>query len=193
MKKLSILVSMLAMLLTTITASSQTVTLSGSGTDPDGSISAYAWRKVSGPAAGVITSPASAITTVTGLTMGVYQYEFSVTDNQGATGLDTVQITVLAGNIKPKANAGQDQIITLPSSATILRGAATAVDGKITAYKWSKLINNSTIIWSPNSPSTAVSNLRQKGKYSFLLKVTDSKGRIGSDTVNVTVNPRNFN
>lgn len=193
MKKLSILVSMLAMLLTTITASSQTVTLSGSGTDPDGSISGYAWRKVSGPAAGVITSPASAITTVTGLTMGVYQYEFSVTDNQGATGLDTVQITVLAGNIKPKANAGQDQIITLPSSATILRGAATAVDGKITAYKWSKLINNSTIIWSPNSPSTAVSNLRQKGKYSFLLKVTDSKGRIGSDTVNVTVNPRNFN
>lgn len=94
----------------------QTSTLSGTGTDADGTISAYQWRKISGPTGGVITSPSAAVTTVTGLTPGIYQYELTVTDNQGATGTDTVQITVIAGNVKPKANAGADQIITLPST-----------------------------------------------------------------------------
>jgi hypothetical protein len=78
--------------------SAQTVTLTGSGTDADGTVVGYSWRKISGPASGVITNPTSAVTTVTGLTAGVYQYELTVTDNQGATGVDTVQITVLAGN-----------------------------------------------------------------------------------------------
>lgn len=98
-------------------AFSQTATLSGSGTDVDGTITGYSWKKISGPAGGIITSPNSAATTITTLQAGVYQYELTVTDNQGATGADTVQITVLPGNIRPKANAGPDQIITLPSTS----------------------------------------------------------------------------
>jgi hypothetical protein len=106
---------------------SQTTTLSGSGTDQDGTIASYQWRKISGPAGGLITNPAAAVTTVTGLTPGVYLYELTVTDNQGATGADTVQITVIAGNIKPKANAGPDQIITLPSTGSRPRKASQTV------------------------------------------------------------------
>lgn len=94
----------------------QTTTLFGSGTDADGTVASYQWRKISGPAGGTITSPTAAVTTVTGLIAGIYQYELTVTDNQGAAGTDTVQITVIAGNVKPKANAGPDQIITLPST-----------------------------------------------------------------------------
>lgn len=99
----------------------QTTTLSGSGTDADGTIASYQWRKISGPAGGTITSPTAAVTTVTALVAGVYIYELMVTDNQGATGTDTVQITVIAGNVKPKANAGPDQIITLPSTSLKLK------------------------------------------------------------------------
>lgn len=77
----------------TITLPTSTVSLSGSGTDPDGTISAYNWTKISGPS-GTITSATSAATTVTALLQGVYQFQLKVTDNAGATGLDTVQVTV---------------------------------------------------------------------------------------------------
>ena len=79
-----------------ITLPTNTVSLSGSGTDPDGTISSYSWTKISGPAAGTITNATSAATTVTGLVQGVYQFQLKVTDNNGATALDTVQITVNA-------------------------------------------------------------------------------------------------
>ena len=39
-----------------ITLPTSTISLSGSGTDPDGTISAYNWTKISGPSAGTITN-----------------------------------------------------------------------------------------------------------------------------------------
>lgn len=173
------------------TAISQTVTLTGSGTDTDGTIIAYQWRKVSGPATGIITSPNAAVTTVTGLTSGIYLFELTVTDNAGATGTDTVQITVLAGNVKPKSNAGADQIITLPSTSTILRGSAISETGKITAYKWTKIgTGNPGIIVSSTSARTYVVNMYKIGSYPFVLKVTNSNGYTDVDTMKVVVYPK---
>ena len=49
------------------------------------------------------------------LSEGFYLFELTVTDDKGATGKDTVQITVnTAANISPTANAGGDKTITLP-------------------------------------------------------------------------------
>src|SRR6185312_4727022 len=81
----------------TITLPTSQVTLTGSGTDSDGSIGSYSWSKVSGGTA-TITSASSATTTVTGLAAGVYVFRLTVTDNSGATGTDDVQVTV---NIPP--------------------------------------------------------------------------------------------
>ena len=77
----------------TLTLPTSSVSLSGSGSDPDGSIAAYSWTKVSGGAA-TISSPASASTTVTGLTQGSYVFRLTVTDNQGATAFDEVTVVV---------------------------------------------------------------------------------------------------
>lgn len=116
---------LLLILLTFISVSAlaQTATLTGTGTDTDGSIVGYSWRKISGPSGSIIANSSFASTIVSGLQAGIYQFELTVTDNQGATGADTVQITVLAGNVKPKANAGPDQIITLPSTGANLNQA----------------------------------------------------------------------
>lgn len=70
-----------------------TVTLSGSGTDSDGSITGYAWTKISGTG-GTIVSPSSASTSVTGLTAGTYIFMLTVTDNGSATGTDDIMVTV---------------------------------------------------------------------------------------------------
>jgi hypothetical protein len=51
------------------------------------------WRKISGPAAGIIISPASEETLVSGLTTGVYQFQFKVT---GTNGLSNALITTVA-------------------------------------------------------------------------------------------------
>ncbi len=69
-----------------------TVILRGKGTDPDGTIAAYLWTKVSGPTAVVITGSTLATATVTGMATGVYKFELKVTDNKGAIGRDTVTV-----------------------------------------------------------------------------------------------------
>jgi predicted esterase len=80
----------------TITLPTSSVTLNGSGShDNDGTITTYAWTKISGGSA-TITSPSATSTTVTGLTQGTYQFKLTVTDNNSATGADTVQVTVNA-------------------------------------------------------------------------------------------------
>ena len=91
----------------------------------------YSWTKISGPASGTITNSSSAATTVTGLTQGVYQFQLKVTDNNGATAIDTVQVTVNAANIPPTANAGTDQTIKLPTNTCFINGSGTDADGTI--------------------------------------------------------------
>ncbi len=173
-----------------ITLPVSTVTLNGSGSDPDGSISAYQWAKIAGPVQFTITSSNSASTGVTGLVQGVYRFELTVTDNSGATDKDTVQVTVNAAvNQLPAANAGTDQAITLPASTVTLNGSGSDPDGSITAYQWTKISGPVQFsITSASSASTGVTGLVQ-GVYRFELTVTDNSGATARDTMQVTVNP----
>ena len=62
-----------------------------------------------------------------------------VTDNQGATGIDTVNIKVNpANNQTPIAYAGSNQTITLPTNTVALSGSGTDADGTIVSYEWTK-------------------------------------------------------
>ena len=69
-----------------------TFNLKGNGNDPDGNPISFNWRKLSGPAGGTITTPTAAQSTVSGLSMGIYNFELTVTDVLGATSKDTVVI-----------------------------------------------------------------------------------------------------
>src|SRR6185295_5747036 len=79
----------------TITLPVNSVALTGSGSDSDGTISSYLWTKVSGPAAFSIVTANQPQTLVNNLVQGTYQFELKVTDNQGASKADTVFVTVL--------------------------------------------------------------------------------------------------
>jgi hypothetical protein len=86
-----------------ITMPASSVTLTGSATDADGTVTSYQWTRV--PVTGTFVTPAfigsytSPSTVVTNLTEGVYQFELKATDNLGAWSVDTVQITVSPAGI----------------------------------------------------------------------------------------------
>src|SRR5690606_12939646 len=95
----------------TITLPTNSVTLRGTASDPDGSIASYRWSKVSGPSGGS-TSATSATTTVTGLTEGSYVYNLKVTDNKGATASANVTITVKPATTTPPPTGGNYGTVT---------------------------------------------------------------------------------
>ena len=172
-----------------ITLPTNTVNLTGSGNDPDGSISAYLWTKVSGPTAGTITNASLAATSVTALVAGIYKFELRVTDNSGAVARDTMQVTVnAAGNIAPTANAGANQSITLPVNSSTLLGSGNDPDGSISAYLWTKVSGPTAgTITNATAAVSSVTGLVQ-GVYLFELKVTDNSGAVARDTMQLTVN-----
>ncbi|MGZ3861290.1 MAG: carbohydrate-binding protein [Flavisolibacter sp.] len=88
-----------------VTLPSNSVTLSGSANDSDGTIASYKWTVVSGPAGSSFGTPTAASTTVTGLVQGSYTFRLTATDNGGATGSDDVMVTVA-----PQASTGTTRI-----------------------------------------------------------------------------------
>lgn len=91
-------------------------------------------------------------------------------------------------NKQPIANAGTDQVITLPSNTVVLDGTASKdPDGYINLYHWTKIAGYGSIIESPGAPITIIKNL-EGGIYRFVLGVRDNGGLVATDTVEVTVN-----
>lgn len=62
--------------------------------DPDGSIVSYSW---SGP--GIIINPDSAITYVSNLGPGIYEFRLTVKDNKGLTTADLKNVTIVLKNV----------------------------------------------------------------------------------------------
>jgi PKD repeat protein len=98
------------------------VNFTGSGSsDTDGSIQSYQWAFGDGGTAST-ANPSHTYTTG-----GNYTAKLIVTDNDGATGQATVNITVTGAttNQAPVVNAGTDQTITLPTNSVTLNGSVT--------------------------------------------------------------------
>ncbi|MGZ8543807.1 MAG: PKD domain-containing protein, partial [Flavisolibacter sp.] len=93
-----------------------------------------------------------------------------------------------APNMPANVSAGVDKIFNLPTNSTQLAGSATDMDGSITNISWTKISGPSQFSFSsPGSTVTTVSNLAP-GTYTFRLTVTDNKGAVSFDEVNVIVN-----
>jgi len=170
------------------------VSLDGSASsDPDGSISQWLWKKISGPASSLMINPQLPNCKINALVKGVYSFELTVTDNGGLSAKDTVMITVdsvFVTNHPPIAIAGADQTIILPTNTVSLDGSGSSdPDNNISSYQWTKIsgplsfsINNS------NAVQTQVNNFEQ-GIYEFELKITDAGGLVSKDTIRITVFP----
>lgn len=167
------------------------VVLDGSQSfDPDGTIVAFSWALVGGPAQAVISMP-NAQQTLAQLTgPGVYQFELTITDDRGATARDSVLVTVTsaAAPCGPIAQAGRDVLVLWPAdNATLDGSASSSPDGAIIAWGWEQV--GGPAAGSAQGHDRARLSLTglARGVYRFRLTVTDGRGRSGSDEVLVTV------
>jgi len=68
--------------------------------DPDGFVSSYKWRQLSGPSSAFFACTTCSATNISNLANGTYKLEVEVTDNLGAKTKDTLQV-MEAGSILP--------------------------------------------------------------------------------------------
>lgn len=122
-----------------LVAGTTTTTLSGSGSDPNGTPVTFSWTKLSGPAA-TISNTTIASPVITGLTNG-NSYVFRLTVSDGSlTATDDVQVTVAPGG-------------TNPGTITVNRTtAAITVNGNLNETAWN-LANQITksVTGTPNN------------------------------------------
>lgn len=161
--------------------------LNGSGDDPDGTISSYAWAKVSGPATYTIDNANIANPTLTNLLYGIYVFRLTVTDNGGAIAVDDISVN---RNYAPIASAGIDIVITLPVDSAQLNGSESFdPEGlSVPTYLWTKASGPASYTFSSATELSPKVYGLTVGDYAFRLLVTDEFGATGFDTVRVTVN-----
>jgi gliding motility-associated-like protein len=163
------------------------VSITGKGTDVDGSIVAYQWTKISGPAVTVQNISTSTIL-LTSLEEGDYTFRLTVTDNSGDTGSDDVTINVASQTVNkaPTANAGIDLTVYLPDNSVEISGSGSDLDGTVTSYLWEKTSGGFVTMAGSATSTLNVSGMLE-GNYEFSLTITDDDGATGTDYVRVTV------
>ncbi|MBL3658199.1 PKD domain-containing protein [Fulvivirga sediminis] len=175
----------------TITLPTSSITLTGNGTDSDGTIVNYQWSQKAGPSTAEGTNINQAIATFSDLQEGLYVFNFKVTDDKGDKGTDDVKVTVRSypGNQFPTVNLGNERTITLPVNSINLTANATDPDGTIQSYSWTKVSGPvSGNILNPNQSNTTVQDLSE-GIYVFSCQVTDNDNASASDNIKVIVRP----
>jgi len=89
----------------------------------------------------------------------------------------------------PTANAGPDQMISLPKDSVVIDGRASSdPDGTIIKFQWTKISGPSVYnILNASATNTLIKNL-QSGTYQVELTVTDNSGLFRKDTMKIVVN-----
>ncbi|MBI3560332.1 MAG: PKD domain-containing protein [Gammaproteobacteria bacterium] len=115
------------------------VTLTGTASDPDGSIARYAWAQTAGPTVTLTgASTATASFTAPSITVDtILTFTLTVTDNLGATASASVNITVKnVPSLPPIADAGGPYAAKAGEILTLNGGASYDPEGVALIYKW---------------------------------------------------------
>jgi chitodextrinase len=145
----------------------------GSG-DPDGSIASYLWEFGDG-ATSTAPNPSHTYTVP-----GQYVALLTVTDNQGASTRNTVQIDATAPNQAPVAMAWADTYGgPAPLDVTVLARGSHDPDGSIGNVRWD--FGDGNVYWGATNYNT----FYQPGVYTVVVTVWDNRG--ATDTASLTI------
>ncbi|HEX5769895.1 MAG TPA: PKD domain-containing protein, partial [Nocardioidaceae bacterium] len=153
----------------------------------------YSWTQVSGEGTTTFSAPSAEDTSATFSAAGTYVLRLTASDGE-LTGSDQVTVTVApstggGSNTAPVVNAGPDQSVTLPASATL---NATVTDdglpGTGLSYVWTQVSGPGVATFSPSNAEDTSVSFSAGGSY--VLRLTASDGQLsGADQVTVTVSP----
>jgi PKD repeat protein len=151
--------------------------------DADGTITSYEWDFGDGGTA------FAANVTHTFTTGGVFKVKLTVTDNQGATGRDSLEITISGptGNQRPVAEANGPYSGNVGQAIPFSSANSLDPDGTISTFSWTFGDGGTGSGANPTHAYTAV------GTYSVVLTVIDNQGATDADTAQVTVSPAGTN
>ncbi|MDL1975142.1 MAG: GDSL-type esterase/lipase family protein [Deltaproteobacteria bacterium] len=165
------------------------VSLSGSGTDSDGTVESYLWSQWSGPATNLnnkdtahATFTAPEVTEETILT-----FRLTVTDNGGASDSDDVTVKVNPVNLPPTTDAGLDQFVPGQTLVT-LSGSGSDGDGNNdVTYAWTQVEGTEVTINNADRETASFTAPDVTECLAFRLTVTDNEGATASDDVTISV------
>ena len=154
-----------------------TLTITGSGIDSDGTIVSYRWTKDG------VELATTATFDYTPTVVGTDTLTFTVTDDKGATASDTMVVTVSAVPVPNNAPTVTTQDLTTDiNTAVTVTSNANDSDGSIVAYSWSE---NSVVISTQASFSYTPTTT---GDHTLTITVTDDDGATATATLTVTAN-----
>ncbi|KAL1776708.1 dyslexia-associated KIAA0319-like isoform X1 [Sigmodon hispidus] len=168
--------------------------IDGSQSTDDDKIVEYHWEELKGPLREVKISEDTAILRLSKLIPGNYTFSLTVVDSDGATNSTTASLTVnKAVDYPPVANAGPNQVITLPQNSITLFGNQSTDDHGITSYEWSLSPSSKGKVVEMQGVRTPTLQLSamQEGDYTYQLTVTDTIGQQATAQVTVIVQPEN--
>uniref|UniRef100_A0A674DXU0 KIAA0319 like n=1 Tax=Salmo trutta TaxID=8032 RepID=A0A674DXU0_SALTR len=168
--------------------------IDGSQSTDDDKVVAWHWEEVKGPLREEKVSADTQILTLTGLVPGNYTFSLTVTDSDGAQSSTQATLSVnKAVDYRPVANAGPNQVITLPRNAVTLHGNQSTDDHEPLAYEWSLSPESKGKVVEMQGVRTPTLQLSamQEGDYTFQLTVTDTAGQQDTARVTVIVQPEN--
>ncbi len=166
-----------------------TVTLQGSGTDPEGVPLTYTWVQTSGPA--VVLSDANAAQPAFmaphGLTNVTLGFQLTVSDGVN-TSVDTVSILVNRDNDAPIVDAGPNQVVD-ENDTVQLSAAITETDGQATQIIWKQISGPTMTLTGANTatPTFVAPEGLVNTQVVFQAIVSDGSF-VTTDTVTVDIN-----
>lgn len=146
-----------------------TCSFTATASDPDGTVATYAWDFGDG------TTGTGKTATHSYAAAGTYTVTLTVTDDQGATGSTTAQVT----SAEPPANQNPTASFTVTKSfmkATVDGSASSDPDGTVASYAWN--FGDGTTA----TGATASHTYATEGTFTITLKVTDNQGGTATTT-----------
>lgn len=155
------------------------VSLDGSGSfDQDGSIVSHGWSFGDG------SSGSGSVVSHTYTAVGTYTAVLTVTDSQGLTASQSVQIQVTAPNVNPTAViAASTTTGVAPLAVTFSGSGSSDPDGTISSYAWN--FGDGTT----GSGASVSKTFSAAGTYTVTLTVTDNRGGKGVSSAVIQVSP----
>ncbi len=148
--------------------------------DFDGTIASYAWTQQAGTPVTLTGADTATPSFTAPAGSGTLTFQLEITDNEGKTGTDTVDVIV---NQAPVAVAGDDLTVPTDLPATLDGSGSYDPDGSLIGYQWTQIEGTPVQIQNAGAPVATFIAPPTAGQLVFQLAVTDELGFKRSDTV----------